>query len=330
MDPNGDGDPSDGIDGFRLDVAEQVPMGFWRDYRAFVRDINPDAYLVGEVWWESWPDHMANPRPYIKGDVFDAVMNYRWYMPTRSFFAEAPPHLTATGYIAHLDSVESGIDRTHLEAMMNLGASHDSPRLGTSLYNNQTKYKYGAHPRGNPEYKIDRPDERTEAVRRLVLTQQFTYYGAPHIWNGDEVGMWGADDPDCRKPLVWADITYEDERTTPHEAPRRTDRIAPDMDLYAFYQDLARVRKAHMDLFVRGDLDYVLADDDRRLLAYVRTWEGEAALVAFNASEEAHTANIAIEGSFEDALAPETTVQSENGQLTLDLPPRTAMILIRG
>ena len=48
-------------------------MGFWRDYRAFVRDINPDAYLVGEVWWESWPDHMANPRPYIKGDVFDAV-----------------------------------------------------------------------------------------------------------------------------------------------------------------------------------------------------------------------------------------------------------------
>ncbi len=74
----------------------------------------------------------------------------------------------------------------------------------------------------------------------------------------------------------------------------------------------------------------MLADDDRRLLAYVRTWEGEAALVAFNASEEAHTADIAIEGSFKDALAPETIMQSENGQLTLDLPPRTAMILIRG
>ena len=191
MDPNGDGDPSDGIDGFRLDVAEQVPKGFWREYRAFVRDVNPDAYLVGEVWWEDWPDHMADPVPWVQGDVFDAVMNYRWYMPTRSFFAQAPPYLTAAGYIAHLDSVERGIDRAHLEAMMNLGASHDSPRLGTSLYNNQTKYKYQAHPRGNPEYKIDRPDERTEAVRRLVLTQQFTYYGAPHIWERRRSGHVG-------------------------------------------------------------------------------------------------------------------------------------------
>ena len=56
LDPNGDGDPSDGVDGFRLDVAEMVPLGFWRDYRRFVRSINPEAYLVGEVWWEQWPD----------------------------------------------------------------------------------------------------------------------------------------------------------------------------------------------------------------------------------------------------------------------------------
>ena len=330
MDPNGDGDPSDGIDGFRLDVAEQVPKGFWREYRAFVRDLNPEAYLVGEVWWESWPDHMADPVPWVQGDVFDAVMNYRWYMPTRSFFAQAPPRLTATGYIAHLDSVERGIDRAHLEAMMNLGASHDSPRLGTSLYNRQTKYKYQAHPRGNPEYKIDRPDERTEAVRRLVLTQQFTYYGAPHIWNGDEVGMWGADDPDCRKPLVWEDLSYEDERAMPHAAARRADPVAPDLDLYAFIQNLARIRTAHTDLFVRGTLDYVLADDDRRLLAYVRALEDETALVAFNASDETHTAVLPVEGAFRNALAPETpALQSEQGRLTLKLAPLTAMILVR-
>ena len=53
LDPNNDGDTSDGIDGFRLDVADQIPMGFWRDYRKFVRSVNPETYLVGEIWWQS-------------------------------------------------------------------------------------------------------------------------------------------------------------------------------------------------------------------------------------------------------------------------------------
>jgi len=104
LDPDGDGDPSDGVDGFRLDVAEMVPLGFWREYRSFVRAIHPEAYLVGEVWWEQWPETMYDPAPGLQGDVFDAVMNYRWYMPTRSFFAGTPPGLTATEYVAALDS----------------------------------------------------------------------------------------------------------------------------------------------------------------------------------------------------------------------------------
>ena len=99
LDPNGDGDPSDGVDGFRLDVAEQVPLDFWREYRRLVRSINPEVYLVGEVWWEQWPETMYDPAPWLQGDVFDAVMNYRWYEPTRSFFAGAPPALLSLIHI---------------------------------------------------------------------------------------------------------------------------------------------------------------------------------------------------------------------------------------
>jgi len=116
-----------GVDGFRLDVAEIVPLGFWREYRTFVRSINPEAYLVGEVWWEQWPERMYDPAPWLQGDVFDAVMNYRWYMPTRSFFAGAPPNLTATQYAAPLDSLSRGIAAAHVRSMMNLTASHDTP-----------------------------------------------------------------------------------------------------------------------------------------------------------------------------------------------------------
>ncbi len=116
-------------------MADVVPLGFWRDYRRFVRSINPEAYLVGEIWWEHWPDKMYDPAPWLGDDVFDAVMHYQWYAPTRRFFAGAPPALSASGYAASLDSLGNGISPAHQRAMMNLTASHDTPRFSTSIYN---------------------------------------------------------------------------------------------------------------------------------------------------------------------------------------------------
>ncbi|GMV05989.1 MAG: alpha-amylase [Gemmatimonadota bacterium] len=293
MDPNGDGDPSDGVDGFRLDVAEMVPLGFWREYRRFVRGINPEAYLVGEVWWEQWPDRMYDPAPWLQGDVFDAVMNYRWYAPTRSFFAQAPPHLTASGLVAAWDSVARGIPTEHLKGMMNLTASHDTPRFATSLYNPGV-FKYGVNPRDDPDYRLGRPDGRTRRVQELILAQQFTWTGAPHVWNGDEVGMWGADDPDPRKPLLWPDLEYRPEAADPFGRPRRPDAVAPDLELRGVYRDLIALRKAHLALFVDGEARTLLADDASRVLAYERVLGDARAVVAFNASEGAATVTLDV------------------------------------
>src|SRR5664279_2858948 len=95
-------------------------------------------------------------------------------------------------------------------AMMNAPSTHDTPRLSTSLFN-KTMDKYKANPSDNPDYKINKPDERTRDEQIILLIHQFTFIGAPQIWNGEETGMWGADDPDCRKPIVWEDLSYEDE-----------------------------------------------------------------------------------------------------------------------
>ena len=76
-------------------------------------------------------------------------MNYRWYMPTRGFFAGPAPALTPSRYAASLDSLTSGIEPAHLKAMMNLTASHDTPRFGTSIYN-RGRYKYRNTPREDP------------------------------------------------------------------------------------------------------------------------------------------------------------------------------------
>jgi glycosidase len=329
LDPNADGDPSDGVDGFRLDVAEIVPLGFWRDYRRFVRGFNPEAYLVGEVWWEEWPETMYDPAPWLQGDVFDAVMNYRWYMPTRSFFAGAPPELTASQYVAALDSAAAGIGPDHLQAMMNLTASHDSPRFGTSVYN-PSRYKYQVNPRENPDYRIDRPDERTRRIQRMILVQQFTYAGAPHIWNGDEVGMWGADDPDPRKPMVWADLEYEDESTHPFGQPRRRDPVAPDMELFRVYRDLIALRNGNLRLFVEGDLAYLLIDDARGLLVYERILGEERAVVAFNTSGEPQTLSVHVEdGAYRLAFPGGDAPKVTGGLLTAELPPGAAKVWIR-
>ena len=329
MDPNGDGDPSDGIDGFRLDVAESVPFGFWRDFRRFVRGINPEAYLVGEVWWTAFPHHMTDPAPWLQGDIFDAVMNYRWYMPTRSFFAQTPPFLSATDYVAHLDSVERGFDPTFRKAMMNLAASHDTPRIGTSLYNGGL-YKYQKNPRGNPEFKVDRPDARTDEIRLMVFLQQFTYPGAPHIWMGDEVGMWGGDDPDPRKPLVWSDLTYEDETTHPFGLARRHDKVAPDTALFAVYKRLIALRKQHMRLLVDGDLHYLVADDARRLLAYERVLGDARAIVLFNASDEAHEVTIpATDGAYAEVFPDRSPAALSPEANTIMIAPRTGKLWIK-
>lgn len=328
LDPNGDGDPSDGVDGFRLDVADVVPLGFWRDYRRHVRSINPEAYLVGEVWWESWPDKMFDPAPWLRGDVFDAVMNYRWYAPTRSFFAGAPPFLTPSRYAAKLDSLATGIGPSFQRAMMNLTASHDTPRFSTSVYN-PGRYKYRNTPREDPGYRIDRPDERTRRIEQLILVQQFTWVGAPHIWNGDEVGMWGADDPDERKPLVWADLRYNDETTDPLGRPRRRDRVVPDTSLFRVYRDLIALRKQHLRLFVDGSLRWLLTDDAQGLLAYERVLGDQRAIVAFNNSGATHEVSLAADGRYRVAFPAGGLVTVNDGTLRAQLPPRAARVWIR-
>ena len=230
---------------------------------------------------------MADPVPWVQGDVFDAVMNYRWYMPTRSFFAQAPPNLSASEYVAHLDSVMAGIPQRFWNAMMNLAASHDTPRISTSIYN-PGLYKYNQHPRGSPDFKVDRPDARTRLIQELILVQQFTWPGAPHIWNGDEMGMWGGDDPDVRKPLLWPDYDFEDERTHPLGLERRPDVVSADHQLTGLYRELIALRKANQRLFIDGTTQWLTVDDERRVLVYERRLGDQHALVVFNASDETH------------------------------------------
>jgi cyclomaltodextrinase len=326
LDPNNDGNFDDGVDGYRLDVAAEVPKDFWVDFRKVVREVNPDAYLVGEIWWKKWPDELLLPVQFLQGDMFDAIMNYRWYRPARHFFAEAPDPMLPSVFVEELEHKFKDIAPERQKAMMNLLASHDAPRVSTSLYNNGL-YKYQVKPYDDENYKIDKPDAKTRAIQEMLLIHQFTFVGAPHIWYGDEVGMWGADDPDTRKPMVWADLEYEDETHHPFDKERRTDKVEQDTVLLAFYKKLIQVRKSN-PVLIDGELTFALVDDTNNALAYTRSDNADEIVVAFNKSNETKTLEIPIkkEGNYKDVLS-DKSFQSENGKLKVELEGMKAIIL---
>jgi glycosidase len=331
LDPNGDGDPSDGVDGYRLDVAAEIPQGFWRDVRREVRAVNPEAYLIGEVWWYEWPDSLLAPQQFLQGDQFDAVMNYRWYRAARGFLAQVPPLTTPSQFVAHWNALTEGLSPLQQQVMMNMSASHDAPRLSTSLFNHNL-YKYMASPSADATYRIHRPDAHAWQLQQLLLIHQMTFPGAPQIWNGDELGMWGADDPDCRKPITWPDLDFEAERA--HALPqalRPVDRVEADLEKLAFYQRMTRLRSQH-PLLATAALEFLLADDSTGVLAYRRHDGDQELLIILNRDADMQPVSIPLprQGTYRDLLSPsDIWYQSEDRQLTLALPGLSALVLER-
>lgn len=275
--PNGNA--AKGIDGFRLDVADQIGLGFWRDFRKHVRGIKNDTYLIGEIWWQEWPDHLMDPAPYTQGDIFDAVMFYQAYRPARYFFAK-----TDFDYNAQQlqDSLEFQWNRLSIDnrlAMMNVSSSHDAPRLLSDFYNHN-KYKFQATPNDDPHYKTGKPDAETYKRLRLYLVHLFTTIGAPQIWNGEEMGMWGGDDPHCRKPLMWKEFHFEDEtRNNYQHGEKHYDKVAFNEQQFNWYKKLIAIRKANPVLST-GDIEFIISEGKK--LGYKRSNDKEEIIILFN------------------------------------------------
>ena len=170
-----------GIDGWRLDVPFEIKSpGFWQEFRERVKAVNPEAYIVGEVWEDA--------REWLDGTQFDGVMNYLFAAPTIAFAAGDRvdlaqlegrsyypyPALFAKEYGAQIQKVLDLYPWQIQLTQLNLLASHDTARLLT----------------------IARGDKASVEIATLLL---LTFPGAPSIYYGDEVGLPGALDPDSRR-----------------------------------------------------------------------------------------------------------------------------------
>lgn len=317
--PNGD--PSLGIDGYRLDVADQIPLGFWRELRREVRAVKPDAYLVGEIWWEQWPDRLMDPAPYCNGDMFDAVMFYQAYRPARGFFAHPADALDARQFADSLLFQWNRLKKPFRYAMMNTAATHDSPRLLSSFYN-RGKYKYHVQPYENPDFKTGKPDEDTYRRLRLYLLHTFTSIGAPHIWNGDEMGMWGSDDPDCRKPLWWPEYSFDPEtRNNVQKGPKTYDPVGFDQTQFDYYRQLIRLRQAN-PVLRHGDIEFLQASG--QVLVYRRFDRKKEVFVLFNLGDKTESFRLPRRGEYRDLRSGKALGRD------IELAPLSGMVVGKG
>ena len=169
-----------GIDGWRLDVPNEITTpGFWSEFRARVKAINPEAYIVGEIWEDA--------SQWLDGNQFDGVMNYKFTEPTINFTAgdryipkysqhnlRPYPPISAAEYATRINSLLQLYDWEIQLTQLNLLDSHDTSRMLTAV-----------------------GEDRTSVQLATVL--MMTFPGAPSIYYGDEVGLPGGKDPDCRR-----------------------------------------------------------------------------------------------------------------------------------
>ncbi|MFD2609841.1 glycoside hydrolase family 13 protein [Deinococcus taklimakanensis] len=236
-----------GIDGWRLDVPNEIDDdSFWQEFRRRVKRLNPDAYIVGEIWGDA--------HRWLQGDQFDAVMNYHFTRPCLAFFgARTLNHemnersgmgrvdpMSAEAFAARMTEVTQMYHPEIVRAQLNLLDSHDTARYLSAVGGDAT-----AH--------------------RLALTFQFTYPGAPCLYYGDEIGLPGGPDPDCRRAFPWDESVW-DHATRNH------------------VRTLAAARHASPAL-QRGDFTVTHAQGEG--LVFTRPHASGTAVIAMNCAHEA-------------------------------------------
>lgn len=251
MDPNGDGDPSDGVDGWRLDVPEEVGQDFWIEWHEVVRSVNPEAFTVGEIW-------TANAVNYINAEQFNAAMNYRFFQAVEEYMINRD--ISVEDFSNWLDEIRYSYPEEANYVMQNLMESHDTPRLASMIVNPGRKFDKWGLPKSG--FDVRKPNNEERQIQKIIALLQYTYVGAPMIFYGTEAGMWGADDPDDRKPMVWPDMEFEDETTHPIEGEERPEDINEfDSDLFEWYKKLGQIRNSH-ELLQTGKYSKVKSEDD--------------------------------------------------------------------
>jgi neopullulanase len=280
-----------GIDGWRLDVPGEIDDdSFWQEFRRRVRAVNPEAYIVGEMWHEA--------QRWLQGNQFDATMNYLVTAAALSFFGghrldmelvnrvgglqgRIHPSMQAREFADEIDRLFNLYRPEITQAQLNLLDSHDMPRFLSCVGGDKSALK-------------------------LAWLFMFTIPGAPCIYYGDEIGLDGGHDPDCRKSFPWEESKW-------------------DVELLNYVKACIALRKAHPELRQAG---YKRLFAEHGVYAFARFGADRELIVALNASDEPRQATVPREakGKPKVVFGQATEIAAADGKLKFTLPPRGGIV----
>jgi cyclomaltodextrinase len=269
-----------GADGWRLDVPNEIDDdSFWAEFREVVRKANHQAYLLGEIW-------EISPR-WVGEGHFDGLMNYPFRDELIKFNVKGT--ISAKQFTSNLEKLLASYPQEHnLAHLLPLG-THDTERLLT----------------------VSSGDKKRVRLMTLI---QFFFPGVPNIYYGDEIGLEGGKDPDCRRAFPWDEEVW-------------------DMQYRSFLKKLIQIRH-HYPQLRRGTFERLMENDKDQVLIFVRSLNEHKAFLIVNASEkELHLQlspsdlNTSLRGSVWDAMN-EREISLETTNIEFNLPALDGLILI--
>ena len=338
----------DGIDGWRLDVPNCLEnQNFWNEWREVVKGSKKDSYITAELWGNASGDING-------GNKFDTVMNYEWLKTVIGFFINQSREggvrykLKAQDFFNELREKRTWYPYQALQASQNLNGSHDTDRLYSRIVNDVVGRNLEEGKQLEKGYNGIRPDLasnyhpnttidwrnspiKPKDILKLISIFQMTYIGAPMLFYGDEVGMWGATDPYCRKPMLWKEFLYDDEKNPSHINQNEVYSQKVDSDLFEWYKKLIRIRLENKTL-VYGKFREIFADNERDVIAYERVIEDQSIIVVINNSFNSWE-NVEFETNYQDERFIDLVTEGRtfrtgsNGKIKLDLNAKEGMIL---
>ena len=285
---------SEGSDGWRLDVANEVSDETWQNFRNSVKALNNgDAVIIGEIWTDA--------TDYLLGDMYDSVMNYVFRNAVLGYAKGG----SASDATAALERIRERYPEEAFYAMMNLVGSHDTTRLLSYLDGVDDDRNQKEIDKAFPTY--EKTTDTAKQRQYLVAFLQFTYAGAPTIYYGDEIGMTGADDPDDRRAFTWG---------------------KGNKDLVTWYAKLADIRSQYSALRT-GSVEPIDVNDDA-IMGYVRSDDKDIITVLGNNADSDKEITVSIGTNATSKITDivsGTSYDVTDGKVKVNIPAYRGVIL---
>lgn len=259
------------VDGWRFDAADEIARNFLRELRIKIKTLNKDVVLIGEIFDEA--------SSWLFGDQFDSVMNYHLKALINDLFAYRS--IDAELFRMRINGYIMKFKKKVLYSMVNIIGTHDTPRFLTLCEGSEKRFELG-------------------------VVFQFTFPGVPLIYYGDEIGMKGEGDPDCRKPMIWDESKWNSK-------------------LLRLYHFLIDIRKRN-EVLRNGEYRDLFVNGDKGILAYKRENEKDRIVVVMNTTDHKVKGAVELGSSFRavkvlECLKDKKQEAIEGGKIKLNLKP---------